>query len=117
MPVTATKTATRHWHALLITTLGVLCGGSRRVAAAAPPLVLAHITPADGLPQSTVMPTLQDSQGFVWMGTEDGLVRFDGDQLQRYSHSPTDKTSLPGNFVWDITEDARHDIWIATKDS
>jgi signal transduction histidine kinase/ligand-binding sensor domain-containing protein/CheY-like chemotaxis protein/HPt (histidine-containing phosphotransfer) domain-containing protein len=63
------------------------------------------------------MSTLQDSQGFVWMGTEDGLVRFDGDQLQRYAHSRTDKGSLPGNFVWDIAEDARHDLWIATKDN
>ena len=87
------------------------------MAADAPPLVLAHITTTDGLPQSTVMSTLQDSQGFVWMGTEDGLVRFDGDQLQRYAHSRNDTTSLPGNFVWDIAEDAHHDLWIATKDS
>jgi signal transduction histidine kinase/CheY-like chemotaxis protein/sugar lactone lactonase YvrE/HPt (histidine-containing phosphotransfer) domain-containing protein len=63
------------------------------------------------------MSTLQDSQGFVWMGTEDGLVRFDGDQLQRYAHSRTEKGSLPGNFVWDIAEDAHHDLWIATKDN
>ncbi len=63
------------------------------------------------------MATLQDSQGFVWAGTEDGLVRFDGEQLQRYAHSPGEKSSLPGNFVWDIAEDAHHDLWIATKDS
>ena len=103
--------------ASLITLLGFLCGASIADAADAPPLVLAHITTADGLPQSTVMSTLQDSQGFVWIGTEDGLVRFDGDQLQRYAHSRDDKTSLPGNFVWDIAEDAQHDLWIATKDS
>jgi len=48
-------------------------------AAAHPPLVLEHVTAADGLPQSTVMVTLQDSRGFVWLGTEDGLVRYDGD--------------------------------------
>jgi signal transduction histidine kinase/CheY-like chemotaxis protein/sugar lactone lactonase YvrE/HPt (histidine-containing phosphotransfer) domain-containing protein len=111
------NTLTGAWRASLITLLGYLCGASIAVAADAPPLVLAHLTTADGLPQSTVMSTLQDSQGFVWMGTEDGLVRFDGDQLQRYAHSRTDKNSLPGNFVWDIAEDARHDLWIATKDS
>ncbi len=105
------------WRASLITLLGLLCGASVADAADAPPLVLAHITTADGLPQSTVMSTLQDSQGFVWIGTEDGLVRFDGDQLQRYAHSRDDSTSLPGNFVWDIAEDAQHDLWIATKDS
>ena len=43
-----------------------------------PPLVLEHLTPADGLPQGTVSATLQDSQGFIWLGTEDGLIRYDG---------------------------------------
>src|SRR5262245_38943861 len=105
------------WRASLITLLGFLCGASGANAADAPPLVLAHITTADGLPQSTVMSSLQDSQGFVWLATEDGLVRFDGDQLQRYAHTRSDKDSLPGNFVWDIAEDARHDLWVATKDS
>jgi ligand-binding sensor domain-containing protein len=38
------------------------------------PAVFEHLTTADGLPQSTVYTTLQDSQGFVWLGTEDGLV-------------------------------------------
>ncbi|MEJ0039956.1 MAG: two-component regulator propeller domain-containing protein [Gammaproteobacteria bacterium] len=106
------------WRAAsLITLLACLCGVSGATAADAPPLVLAHITPADGLPQGTVMATLQDSQGFVWFGTEDGLVRFDGEQLQRYAHSRTEKNSLPGNFIWDIAEDARRDLWIATKDN
>ncbi len=62
------------------------------------------------------MSTLQDSQGFVWLGTEDGLVRYDGHELYRYGHSRTDKNSLPGNFIWDIKEDAQHDLWIAIKD-
>ena len=61
------------------------------------------------------MSTLQDSQGFVWLGTEDGLVRYDGHELYRYGHSRDDATSLPGNFVWDIREDAHHDLWIAIK--
>ena len=44
------------------------------------------------------MTTLQDSQGFVWLGTEDGLVRFDGHELYRYAYSRTDASSLPGQF-------------------
>ena len=116
MPVRA-NTPTGAWRASLITILGWLCGASGAIAADAPPLVLAHITTSDGLPQATVMSTLQDSQGFVWFGTEDGLVRFDGEQLQRYAHVRNEKSSLPGNFIWDIAEDAHHDLWIATKDS
>ena len=111
------NTLTGAWRASLIILVECLCGVSVARAADAPPLVLAHITPADGLPQGTVMATLQDSQGFVWFGTEDGLVRFDGEQLLRYAHSRTEAASLPGNFVWDIAEDAQHDLWIATKDN
>ena len=79
-------------------------------------LVLEHVTTADGLPQGTVSRTLQDSQGFVWIGTEDGLVRFDGHELFRYAYSRTARGGLPGNFIYDLAEDARHDLWIAIKD-
>jgi signal transduction histidine kinase/ligand-binding sensor domain-containing protein/CheY-like chemotaxis protein/HPt (histidine-containing phosphotransfer) domain-containing protein len=83
----------------------------------ASPLVLEHLTTADGLPQGTVFATLQDSQGFVWFGTEDGLVRYDGQTLVRYAHSPSVRGGLPGNFIYQIIEDTHHDLWIAIKDA
>ena len=83
----------------------------------APPLVLEHLTTPDGLPQGTVFATLQDSQGFVWLGTEDGLVRYDGHELVRYAYSPSSPRGLPGNFIYQIIEDAHHDLWIAIKDA
>ncbi len=79
------------------------------------PLVLRHLTTVDGLPQATVMTTLRDSQGFVWLGTEDGLVRFDGQQLVRYASSADGSNSLPGNFIWQVVEDSNHDLWIAVR--
>ena len=82
---------------------------------AGPPLILQHLTTADGLPQGTVHTTLQDSQGFIWLGTEDGLVRYDGHELYRYSHSRTNNNSLPGNFINQVVEDSRHDLWVAVK--
>ena len=87
------------------------------MAADAPPLVLDHLTTDDGLPQATVMTTLQDSQGFVWLGTEDGLVRFDGTALHRYARSRTETGSLPGNYVWHVVEDADTNLWIAINDA
>lgn len=86
-------------------------------AADAPPLVLEHLTRQDGLPQGTVMTTLQDSQGFVWLGTEDGLVRYDGHQLYRYARSRKKPGSLPGNYVWKVVEDKDGNLWVALNDA
>jgi signal transduction histidine kinase/ligand-binding sensor domain-containing protein/CheY-like chemotaxis protein/HPt (histidine-containing phosphotransfer) domain-containing protein len=83
----------------------------------AQPLILEHLTTTEGLPQGTVYATLQDSQGFIWLGTEDGLVRFDGHELVRYAYSPSARGGLPGNFIYQIAEDAHHDLWIVIKDA
>jgi signal transduction histidine kinase/ligand-binding sensor domain-containing protein/CheY-like chemotaxis protein len=80
------------------------------------PLVLEHLTTADGLPQGTVYATLQDSQGFVWLATEDGLVRYDGHELVRYARLSTTRGGLSGNYIFQMLEDAHHDLWIAVKD-
>ena len=81
-----------------------------------PPLVLEHLGTGEGLPQGTVFATLQDSQGFVWLGTQDGLVRYDGNEIYRYAYSRTAHDGLPGNYVRQIAEDRNHDLWIAIKD-
>jgi signal transduction histidine kinase/ligand-binding sensor domain-containing protein/CheY-like chemotaxis protein/HPt (histidine-containing phosphotransfer) domain-containing protein len=86
-------------------------------AADAPALILDHLTPSEGMPQGTVMATLQDSQGFVWLGTEDGLVRYDGHDLVRYAYSRNAPQGLPGNFIFEIVEDRRQDLWLAVKDA
>jgi signal transduction histidine kinase/ligand-binding sensor domain-containing protein/CheY-like chemotaxis protein len=86
-------------------------------AADSPPLILEHLTTADGLPQGTVFVTLQDSQGFIWLGTEDGLVRYDGHELLRYAYSRNTRAGLPGNYIQSIVEDRHHDLWIAIKDA
>jgi signal transduction histidine kinase/ligand-binding sensor domain-containing protein/CheY-like chemotaxis protein/HPt (histidine-containing phosphotransfer) domain-containing protein len=102
---------------LLATWLCLAWASAALAAADTPPLVLEHLTASDGLPQGTVDSTLQDSQGFVWLGTEDGLVRYDGHELVRYAYSHTAGGGLPGNFINQIVEDAHHDLWIAIKDA
>ncbi|MFO0454293.1 MAG: two-component regulator propeller domain-containing protein, partial [Pseudomonadota bacterium] len=86
-------------------------------AAAAPPLMFQHLGSREGLPQNTVNATLQDSQGFLWIATEDGLVRFDGYEVHQYRAEPGVPDSLPGNYVWALAEDPGGDLWIATKDA
>ena len=86
-------------------------------AANTPGLILEHLTPSEGMPQGTVMSTLQDSQGFIWLGTEDGLVRFDGHDLVRYAYSRNNNNGLPGNFIYQIVEDHQKNLWVAVKDA
>src|SRR5262249_44842257 len=105
------------WASLITASLILTFKSVSAAPADSPPLLLQHLATADGLPQGSVYVTLQDSQGFVWLGTEDGLVRYDGHELLRYAHSPSATGGLPGNFIFQIVEDAHHDLWIAVKDA
>jgi signal transduction histidine kinase/ligand-binding sensor domain-containing protein/CheY-like chemotaxis protein/HPt (histidine-containing phosphotransfer) domain-containing protein len=93
----------------------LIAAASYAAAADAPPLVLTHLTTADGLPAGGVRTILQDSRGFMWLGTEDGLVRYDGQRLVRYAYSPEAKRGLPGNFIRQIVEGPHHNLWVAIK--
>jgi ligand-binding sensor domain-containing protein/sensor histidine kinase YesM len=66
---------------------------------------------AQGLPQSQVFATLQDSRGYMWLGTQGGgLCRFDGHDFQVY----TTQQGLPSNYVYAIFEDKEQRVWIGT---
>ena len=85
-------------------------------AAAAParPIRFDRLSIEQGLSQSSVQDILQDSRGYVWLATEEGLDRFDGLAFRAYKHDPADLSSLPSSFVWDVEEDSSGDLWIAT---
>ena len=59
-----------------------------------------HLTIEDGLPQNTVFRVLQDSRGFLWVGTENGLCRYDGYSFKPYQYDPGDPSSLSHNRVF-----------------
>jgi len=102
---TNTDPRSRRWPTLA----GWLCLMGRR-RAGRDRRAAAHPRASDderGPAQGTVYATLQDSQGFIWLGTEDGLVRFDGHELVRYAYSPNARGGLPGNFICQIAEDAQ----------
>ena len=69
-----------------------------------------------GLLQSTVDCMLQDSQGFMWFGTESGLNKYDGYTFTIYQHNPDDSNSLISNWTSALLEDDSGLIWIGTND-
>ena len=73
-----------------------------------------HISLEQGLSQSAVYSIYQDSQGFMWFGTEDGLNRYDGNRIKIYSHDPADFTSLSNNTIYAILEDSNGFLWFGT---
>ncbi|MGB8635338.1 MAG: two-component regulator propeller domain-containing protein [Rhodanobacteraceae bacterium] len=94
----------------------LLAGALLSTAATSPTLPptprFRHYGVSDGLPSSRVYTTAQDHKGYIWVGTGDGLARFDGQQFRLYRHDPEDARSLPGNdvSVLQVDEDGR--IWV-----
>ncbi len=74
-----------------------------------------HLTIDDGLSNNQVYVFLQDRHGFIWMGTQDGLNRYDGQGFRIYQNDPADSTSLSRNWIMDLAEDDDGKIWIATQ--
>lgn len=68
-----------------------------------------------GLSHNTVWCILQDSYGFMWFGTTDGLNRFDGQKFVVYRNEIQDPTSIGNNYVQTLFEDENKNIWVGTN--
>ncbi|MDD2278361.1 MAG: two-component regulator propeller domain-containing protein [Bacteroidales bacterium] len=67
-----------------------------------------------GLSQSLVSALLVDEYGFLWIGTQDGLNRYDGYSFTNYRNNPLDSASLCSNSINKICEDTKGNLWIGT---
>lgn len=76
---------------------------------------LAFLDDNQGLSNNTVRSIFQDHNGFIWLGTFDGLNRYDGYQCKVYRHNENDAHSLVHNFILSVTEDSLHNIWVGTR--
>ena len=65
-----------------------------------------------GLSQSSVTSLLRDRRGLLWIGTRSGLNLFDRDDLTNYFHDRDDARSIPGNYIYHLSEDCRGRIWV-----
>ncbi len=77
-------------------------------------LPLEHISMDDGLSSDTIYSVYQDSLGFVWIGSYNGLNRFDGYSVRVFRNDPLDETSLTSGLVYEIFEDSQGNLWVGT---
>ncbi|MFA5973990.1 MAG: two-component regulator propeller domain-containing protein [Lentimicrobiaceae bacterium] len=70
---------------------------------------------SDGLSQSVVNCIFQDSKGYIWFGTQNGLNKYNGYTFEVFTYNPNDSNSISNNWIIGITEDIEANLWIATK--
>ncbi|CEN40801.1 ATPase/histidine kinase/DNA gyrase B/HSP90 domain protein [Capnocytophaga cynodegmi] len=72
-----------------------------------------QLSTEQGLSQNTVMAISQDSLGFMWVGTRDGLNEYSGNKIKIYKHILGDTLSIAGNHINDIANGKKGNIWVA----
>lgn len=81
-----------------------------------PNLYFKKITVQNGLSNNKVNCILQDKRGFIWIGTDDGLNRYDGNNFLIFRSQPGKQQGLSGNVITALLEDDQEILWIATAD-
>ena len=72
-------------------------------------------TTRDGLPHNDVRSIAQDSTGFLWIATWDGLSRYDGYEFRNYYHDPDDSTTIPYFSAEKVVVDRYNQVWVLTQ--
>ena len=78
-------------------------------------IVFERINTSNGLSNNIVISILQDSKGYLWIGTNDGLNKYDGYTFKSYRHDPQDSTSISNNVIITLNEDRYGRLWIGTE--
>ncbi len=78
------------------------------------PYFFSQIGIEDGLTQGSVGKIYQDTDGYLWVGTQGGLHRYDGYEFKVFKNNPADSCSLTDNNIQDIAEDRNKNIWVIT---
>jgi ligand-binding sensor domain-containing protein len=98
-------------------TILILCvaAAGARLSAQPAQLNFDHLPLVKGLGNRSISCILQDNMGFIWIGTQDGLLRFDGYDLKVYKSSLRNKNSLSDNNIRALAKDTLGNLWIGTQ--
>ena len=99
---------------------GLLCScflafGVANAAPESHPMRFEHLTLDDGLSQSAVISVWQDSEGFMWFGTENGLNKYNGYEFEQFSRERGNPDALRNDFIYDIRHGEDGTLWLATN--
>jgi len=76
---------------------------------------LLQLSEKEGLSSETVSTVLVDEKGYLWIGTPNGLSRFDGYGFKQFFSNPADSTAIQGMLIYSLMEDHQNRIWIGTN--
>ena len=106
---------------MLLVCAGVLASAASKTPSAAPASDFAYAEPyfesvgdSESIPLGLVTAQVQDGKGLLWIGTEFGLIRFDGYRFRKFTHNPRDPHSLGGDFVRFLWVGPDNKLWIGT---
>jgi diguanylate cyclase (GGDEF)-like protein len=66
----------------------------------------------DEIPNGVITALVQGADGFLWIGTQNGLLRFDGYRFRRFRHQDNDPHSLAGDFIFSLAVDRTGKVWV-----
>lgn len=98
----------------VLCSLAALNGYSEERLADQRTIIFDRLSPEDGLSQGIVTAVVQDSDGFLWIGTQEGLNRYDGESFLKFYHDESDPNSLVHDHIRGLHVDSRHRLWVAT---
>lgn len=75
-------------------------------------LIFSRVTKKEGLASNTTFQAVQDKQGFLWIATQNGLQRYDGNRFRTFRHVPGNTTSISGNAVSHLFIDSKERLWV-----
>lgn len=96
----------------LLALLAALVPGA--AAAQAPIARFERLTIEGGHPQAPITAIVQDHVGFIWLGTNEGLFRYDGTSFLPFTHDPDDPATLPDSRITALAEDRSGTLWVGT---
>ena len=73
------------------------------------------LTIDNGLSNNNVRSICQDSTGYMWFATQNGLNKYDGYTITQYKHDPNDTTSLLSNDIFVLFRDSKNNLWVGTE--